>query len=327
VDLSPDLDIGRDLSNIFKSMIEVKELRKKYAGVEAVKGITFQVAKGEIVGFLGPNGAGKSTTMRILTGYLPMTSGEVRIAGYDLLNDSLIVRRKIGYMPENTPLYTDMRVKDFLEYRGKLKGLSWKQLRKRVPLVMERCGVDSVAKKLIGNLSRGYRQRVGLADALVHDPELLILDEPTAGLDPNQIRAVRDLIKSLGKDHTILLSTHILPEVEMICDRAVIINRGRIEASDTLENLSKMVHTSVLALEIKASGADAVAKLKALPSVADAVVRREAEGWCAIDCTAKPGEDIRGPVDSLVKQEQWPLREFRRGKASLEDVFVELTQQ
>jgi ABC-2 type transport system ATP-binding protein len=187
--------------------------------------------------------------------------------------------------------------------------------------------VDSVAKKLIGNLSRGYRQRVGLADALVHDPELLILDEPTAGLDPNQIRAVRDLIKSLGKDHTILLSTHILPEVEMICDRAVIINRGRIEASDTLENLSKMVHTSVLALEIKASGADAVAKLKALPSVADAVVRREAEGWCAIDCTAKPGEDIRGPVDSLVKQEQWPLREFRRGKASLEDVFVELTQQ
>lgn len=308
-------------------MIEVKELRKKYAGVEAVKGITFQVEKGEIVGFLGPNGAGKSTTMRILTGYLPLTSGEVRIAGHDLLNDSLLVRRKTGYMPENTPLYTEMRVKDFLEYRGKLKGLSWKQLRKRVPYVMERCAIDSVAKKLIGNLSRGYRQRVGLADALVHDPELLILDEPTAGLDPNQIRSVRELIKSLGKEHTILLSTHILPEVEMICDRAVIINRGRIEASDTLENLSKMVHSCVLSLEIKAPRADALAKLKALPGLAEAVVQREAEGWILVDCSAKPGEDIREAVDALVKKENWPLREFRRGKASLEDVFVELTQQ
>jgi len=308
-------------------MIEVKELRKKYAGVEAVKGITFQVAKGEIVGFLGPNGAGKSTTMRILTGYLPLTSGEVRIAGHDLLNDSLQVRRKTGYMPENTPLYTEMRVKDFLEYRGELKGLSWKHLRKRVPYVMERCGVDSVAKKLIGNLSRGFRQRVGLADALVHDPELLILDEPTAGLDPNQIRTVRELIKSLGKEHTILLSTHILPEVEMICDRAVIINRGRIEASDTLENLSKMVHSSVLSLEIKAPRADALAKLKALPGVAEATVQREADGWLLLDCAAKPGGDIREPVDALVKKENWPLREFRRGKASLEDVFVELTQQ
>jgi ABC-2 type transport system ATP-binding protein len=308
-------------------MIEVKELRKKYAGVEAVKGISFRVSKGEIVGFLGPNGAGKSTTMRILTGYLPMTSGEVTIGGHDLLNDSIKVRRKIGYMPENTPLYTDMRVKDFLKYRAELKGLSWKQTRKRVSHVMERCGVESVSHKLIGNLSRGYRQRVGLADALVHDPELLILDEPTAGLDPNQIRTVRDLIKSLGKEHTILLSTHILPEVEMICDRAVIINRGRIEASDTLENLASMVHSSVVSLEIKAAQDDAVAKLRVLPGVAQVAVRRNSEGWLALDCTAKPGEDLRESVDGLIKRENWPLREFRRGKASLEDVFVELTQQ
>lgn len=308
-------------------MIEVKDLRKKYAGVEAVKGISFNVAKGEIVGFLGPNGAGKSTTMRILTGYLPMTSGEVRIAGHDLLNDSLLVRRKIGYMPENTPLYQDMRVREFLDYRAALKGLRWKQIRSRVPVVMERCGIDTVSRKLIGTLSRGYRQRVALADALVHDPELLILDEPTAGLDPNQIRSVRDLIKSLGKDHTILLSTHILPEVEMICDRAVIINRGRIEASDTLENLAKMVHSSVLALEVRAAGVDATKKLSALPGVSAVQVKRESEGWTALECSAKPGEDIREAVDALVKKENWPLREFRRGKASLEDVFVELTQQ
>lgn len=308
-------------------MIEVKDLRKKYAGVEAVKGITFGVERGEIVGFLGPNGAGKSTTMRILTGYLPMTSGEVKIAGHDLVEDSLAVRRKTGYMPENTPLYTDMRVKEFLEYRGRLKGLGWKQLRKRVPYVMERCGVDNVSGKLIGNLSRGYRQRVGLADALVHDPELLILDEPTAGLDPNQIRTVRELIKSLGKEHTILLSTHILPEVEMVCSRAIIINRGRIEASDTLENLSKMVHSSVLSVEIRAPREEAVSKLKSLPVVAEVVVNREADGWLALDCTARPGEDVREAVDQLIKKENWPLREFRRGKASLEDVFVELTQQ
>jgi ABC-2 type transport system ATP-binding protein len=308
-------------------MIEVKELRKKYAGVEAVKGISFTVAKGEVVGFLGPNGAGKSTTMRILTGYLPMTSGEVRIGGHDLLNDSLEVRRKIGYMPENTPLYTDMRVRDFLEYRAALKGMTHKQIRSRVPYVMERCGVDSVSKKLIANLSRGYRQRVGLADALVHDPDLLILDEPTAGLDPNQIRTVRDLIKSLGREHTILLSTHILPEVEMVCDRAVIINRGRIEASDTLENLSKMVHSSVLSLEIKAGKDTAVGKLAALSGVSAVEVRRDAEGWLLLDCASKPGEDIRAVIDTLVKAEGWPLREFRRGKATLEDVFVELTQQ
>ncbi|MDX6766045.1 MAG: ATP-binding cassette domain-containing protein [Candidatus Methylacidiphilales bacterium] len=302
-------------------------MRKRYAGVEAVKGISFHVKRGEIVGFLGPNGAGKSTTMRILTGYLPATSGDVRIAGHDLLNESLQVRRKTGYMPENVPLYPEMRVREFLEYRAALKGLDRRKTRSRVPLVMEKCGVDSVSAKMIGNLSRGYRQRVGLADALVHDPELLILDEPTAGLDPNQIRSVRDLIKSLGKEHTILLSTHILPEVEMICDRAVIINRGRIEASDTLENLAKMVHTASLFLEVRAEREIAVKKIKELAPVSDVQVHAEADGWLTLECLARPGEDAREAADQLVKNEKWPLREFRRGKATLEDVFVELTQQ
>lgn len=308
-------------------MIEVQDLRKRYAGVEAVKGISFRVKQGEIVGFLGPNGAGKSTTMRILTGYLPATSGEVRIAGHDLINESIQIRRKTGYMPENVPLYPDMRVKEFLEYRAALKGLDRRKIRTRVPLVMEKCGVDSVARKMIGNLSRGFRQRVGLADALVHDPALLILDEPTAGLDPNQIRSVRDLIKSLGKEHTILLSTHILPEVEMICDRAVIINRGRIEASDTLENLSKMVHSATLHMEIKADRETAVRKIKALAPVSEVRVESESDGWLALLCSAKPGEDAREALDQLIKNEKWPLREFHRGKATLEDVFVELTQQ
>jgi len=308
-------------------MIEVQDLRKRYAGVEAVKGISFRVKQGEIVGFLGPNGAGKSTTMRILTGYLPATSGEVRIAGHDLINESIQIRRKTGYMPENVPLYPDMRVKEFLEYRAALKGLDRRKIRTRVPLVMEKCGVDSVARKMIGNLSRGFRQRVGLADALVHDPALLILDEPTAGLDPNQIRSVRDLIKSLGKEHTILLSTHILPEVEMICDRAVIINRGRIEASDTLENLSKMVHSATLHMEIKADRETAVRKIKELAPVSEVRVESESDGWLSLVCSAKPGEDAREAADQLIKNEKWPLREFQRGKATLEDVFVELTQQ
>jgi ABC-2 type transport system ATP-binding protein len=308
-------------------MIEVQELRKRYSGVEAVKGISFHVKQGEIVGFLGPNGAGKSTTMRILTGYLPASSGDVRIAGHDLINESIQIRRKTGYMPENVPLYPDMRVREFLDYRAALKGMDRRKIRSRVPGVMEKCGIDTVSTKMIGNLSRGYRQRVGLADALVHDPALLILDEPTAGLDPNQIRSVRDLIKSLGKDHTILLSTHILPEVEMICDRAVIINRGRIEASDTLENLSKMVHSANLHLEIKAGREAAVAKIKALAPISEVVVGSEADGWLTLECSAKPGEDAREAVDQLIKSEKWPLRDFHRGKATLEDVFVELTQQ
>lgn len=308
-------------------MIKVADLYRRYSGFEAVAGISFEVKKGEIVGFLGPNGAGKSSTMRMLTGYLPPSSGQIFIDGQDVLNHSLEVRKKIGYMAENVPLYTDMYVGQFLRYRAALKGVGKKEVRPRVDETIQKCGLGEVRKKRIGNLSRGYRQRVGLADALVHNPDLLILDEPTAGLDPNQIRSVRDLIKELGKEHTILLSTHILPEVEMVCDRAIIINRGRIEASDTLENLSHKVQTGSLFIEIKADGKMAVEKLTQLEGSSSVNIRSEKEGWVTIECISKPGIDLRESVDELIKKEKWALREFRRDKAKLEDVFVELTQE
>ena len=209
-------------------MITVENLSKRYAGGEAVKGISFSVEKGEVVGFLGPNGAGKSTTMRMITGYLPASDGKIEVAGAKLPEQSLLVRQRIGYMPENVPLYPEMRVEEFLEYRGRLKRVSRGEISQRVGLVLDQCGLADVRHKIIGTLSKGYRQRVGLADALIHNPALLILDEPTAGLDPHQIRSFRELIKELGKDRTILLSTHILSEVEMVCSRAIIINRGRI---------------------------------------------------------------------------------------------------
>ncbi|GAB4244193.1 MAG: gliding motility-associated ABC transporter ATP-binding subunit GldA [Candidatus Methylacidiphilales bacterium] len=308
-------------------MIDVKNLVKKYAGQTAVQGISFEVSRGEVVGFLGPNGAGKSTTMRILTGFLPPTSGDVTVAGLDLLENSREVRRKIGYMPENVPLYMDMRVREYVEYRAALKGIRGRALRNRVSDALARCGVADVSRKMIGALSRGYRQRVGLADAIVHDPELLILDEPTAGLDPNQIRTVRELIKDLAKDRTILLSTHILPEVEMVCSRAIIINRGKIEASDTLENLAKRVRSGSLFLEVQGVTAEVKAALEALEDVGQVEVRGEKDGWVQLECLAKPGKDVRRAVDDLIKDKRWPLHEFRYAKPTLEDVFVELTQE
>src|SRR5882672_8004738 len=218
-------------------MIEVANLTKRYAGVTAVSNLSFTVARGEIVGLLGPNGAGKSTTMRILSCYLPATSGTVRVAGLDVFRQSDEVRRRIGYMPENNPLHYDLRVREYLKFRARLKGLSRRASRKRADIVMEQCGLTDVSRRIIAHLSKGYRQRVGLADALVHEPELLILDEPTIGLDPNQIRSVRQLIKSLAGAHTVLISTHILPEAEMTCHRVFIMYAGKILAADTPENL------------------------------------------------------------------------------------------
>ncbi len=220
-------------------VIEVDQLVKRYGEVEAVKGISFTVQRGEIVGFLGPNGAGKSTTMRILTGYLPLTSGRVRIAGFDIEEQAMEAKRRIGYMPEVPPLYTDMTVKDFLLFVTRIKGVPAKERRTQVERVMEQCSIGEMQKRLIGKLSKGYKQRVGLAQALVNNPSLLILDEPTAGLDPSQIIEIRKLIQQLAGEHTIILSTHILPEVTMTCNRAVIINRGLIVADDSIENLSK----------------------------------------------------------------------------------------
>ncbi|NBR71639.1 MAG: ATP-binding cassette domain-containing protein [Verrucomicrobia bacterium] len=307
-------------------MIQVENLTKRYAGGEAVRGISFSVEKGEVVGFLGPNGAGKSTTMRMLTGYLPPTDGQIEVAGAKLPQDSLLVRQRIGYMPENVPLYPEMRVEEFLEYRGRLKRVTRGEISHRVGLALDQCGLSDVRKKIIGSLSKGYRQRVGLADALVHNPRLLILDEPTAGLDPHQIRSFRELIKELGKDRTILLSTHILSEVEMVCGRAIIINKGKIEASDTLANLEKRVQAGALQIEVKADPAVAKEKLSKISEVSLVTELNRAGEWISFEVTAAPGKDIRGEVDGLIKREQWPLREFRREKARLEDVFVELTQ-
>jgi ABC-2 type transport system ATP-binding protein len=310
-------------------MIEVENLSKTYSGFRAVQGISFHVDKGEIVGFLGPNGAGKSTTMKVLAGYLPPTDGKIRIAGYDVVTDSIEVRKRIGYMPENVPLYTDMRVTEFLRFRAELKKVARRKIKERVEQVKERTSLKDVENKIIGTLSKGYRQRVGLADAMVHDPDLLILDEPTIGLDPNQIRAVRDLIKDLGKHHTILLSTHILSEVELTCSRVLVINRGRIEASDTPANLTKLVRGggSIL-LEVKASGADVVAQMKSLPDVEDVEVLLPGDdGWSHVKIFAKPGVDIREKVYDVVRKNNWLLRELARVKATLEEAFVELTQE
>ena len=307
-------------------MIQVENLMKRYAGGEAVRGITFSVEKGEVVGFLGPNGAGKSTTMRMLTGYLPPTDGRIEVAGAKLPKESLLVRQRIGYMPENVPLYPEMRVEEFLEYRGRLKRVSRGEITHRVGLVLDQCGLTDVRGKIIGSLSKGFRQRVGLADALVHNPMLLILDEPTAGLDPHQIRSFRELIKELGKDRTILLSTHILSEVEMVCRRAIIINKGKSEASDTLANLEKRVQAGALQIEVKADPTVAKEKLTKIAEVSLVTELNRAGDWVSYEVTAAPGKDIRGEVDGLIKREQWPLREFRREKARLEDVFVELTQ-
>src|SRR3954468_20417711 len=222
-------------------MIQVDNLTKRYIGHVAVDAISFQVERGEIVGLLGPNGAGKTTIMRVLACYMPATSGTARVAGYDVFTESDEVRRRIGYMPENNPLHRDMRVREYLKFRARLKGLNRVRSRERVDTVMEQCGLTDVSRKLIGYLSKGYQQRVGIADALVHQPELIILDEPTIGLDPHQIRAVRQMIKSLGGKHTVLISPHILPEAEMMCSRMLIMFDGKILASDTPENLQRRI--------------------------------------------------------------------------------------
>ena len=308
-------------------MIEVENFSKTYAGFRAVQNISFHVNKGEIVGFLGPNGAGKSTTMRVLAGYLPPTDGRITIGGFDVVNDSIEVRKRIGYMPENVPLYTDMRVNEFLRFRAELKRVPHRKIKERVEYVCDRCSLTDVQTKIIGTLSKGYRQRVGLADAMIHDPALLILDEPTIGLDPNQIRAVRDLITDLGKDHTILLSTHILSEVELTCNRVLVINRGRIEASDTPANLTKLVRGggSVL-IEVKAPAADVITKIEALPVIEDVEVTPGEGDWTVAKVFGKPGADIREDIFGVVRQNNWSLRELSRVKATLEEAFVELTQ-
>ena len=306
-------------------MIKVEKLTKRYAGHTAIRDLSFEVGKGEIMGFLGPNGAGKSTTMRILSSFMPPTSGRVSIAGFDVFEQSLQARSHLGYMPENVPLYGEMRVTEYLNYRAALKGVPHRRIHERVGDVKELCGLKEVEKKLISALSKGYRQRVGLADALVHEPDLLILDEPTSGLDPNQIRQVRDLIKNLGKQHTILLSTHILPEVEMTCSRVIIINKGRIEACDTPENLLGEIRTAGgVHLEAKVGQDNGAEQLKQIPGVRDVSATTEGD-WQIFSLRVESGADVREQIFQLAMVRRWSIRELSQRKATLEDVFVEIT--
>jgi len=305
-------------------MIDVQDLTKQYAGRTAVDRVSFRVEPGEIVGFLGPNGAGKSTTMRILSGYMPPTSGSVRVNGHDVYQDSIAVRKSVGYMPEMAPLYTDMRVKEYLYFRAELKGLSGKALRLRVGDVMEQCAITDVRRRLIGNLSKGYRQRVALADALVAQPPLLILDEPTNGLDPVQIRQVRELLRSLRPTHTILLSTHILQEVEAVCDRVIMIHQGAIRAMDTPDNLTRKLRAaSLVQIEMQAQG-DYITDLEALPGVRKATQDSELGGWLQISLRVEAKHDAREAVMDLALRKNWKIRELHWQLPSLEDVFVEL---
>lgn len=307
-------------------MIEVSNLTKRYAGHTAVDDISFTVARGEIVGLLGPNGAGKSTTMRILSCFLPATSGTVRVAGYDVFHESLEVRRRIGFMPENNPLHPEMRVREYLKFRARLKGLGIRKSRERVNTVMEECGLTDVSKKIIGHLSKGYKQRVGLADALVHEPELIILDEPTIGLDPHQIRAVRQLIKGLAEKHTVLISTHILPEVEMTCNRVLIMYEGRILAADTTENLHRNMSSSQIVAEIAGPAHEIAECWAQMPEIEHYDVSPLDGSFQRCALTPKDGVDLRQSIYQIARERGWVLRELTRSRHSLEDIYVQVTR-
>ncbi len=306
-------------------MIKAQSLSKKYGGFEAISDLSFEVGKGEVVGFLGPNGAGKTTTMRILAGYLPPTSGTAFVAGYDVFEQSREARGCIGYMPENVPLYADMRVDEYLKYRAALKGVPGRKMKERLGDALDLCGLADVSRRIIGTLSKGYRQRVGLADALVHEPQLLILDEPTVGLDPNQIRQVRELIRNLGRRHTVLLSTHILPEVELTCSRVMIIHNGRIKASDSPTNLVTQLRAAG-GVRVEVKTVDAKADLVGVPGVREVILAEEDGDWRCYVLKTEPGTDVREAVALMAAKRGWILRELSQRRVTLEDVFVDLTQ-
>lgn len=312
-------------------MIEVEHLSKIYGATPAIQDVTFSVEQGEILGFLGPNGAGKTTTMRILTGYLPATSGTARIAGYDVHEDSMAIRKRIGYLPETPPLYPDMTVEGFLHFVARIKGVAAGDRPQRVESVMTRCNLLEKRKTLIRKLSKGFRQRVGIAQAIVHDPPAIILDEPTVGLDPRQIIDVRNLIKSLAGDHTIILSTHILPEVSMTCSRVAIINRGSVVATNTPEQLmEQLTEGAGYELEVEGDVHALQDQLQAMPGV------RKVEGLTQsyipdnrhrLQIALESKADLGHHIASLIVQSGWKLHEMRRVQVSLEDVFLELTTE
>ena len=314
-------------------MITVKGLTKRYARNTAVDHISFDVQKGQIVGFLGPNGAGKTTTMRMLTCFLPPTEGSATVAGFDVLEKPLEVKRHIGYLPETPPLYPEMSAAEYLEFVGKLKGLSGPMLRQRIEFVLGRCSIDDVKNKQLGKLSKGYRQRVGLAQAIIHNPDVLILDEPTSGLDPKQVYETRGLIKSLAGDHTIILSTHILSEVEQTCEQVIIINRGKLVATDTVHHLQSRARgvESVLVEVAARNGAldfESVQRRLGQVSGAGQVTTKESHGDRAVFEVENRGErSIRGDLSRAVVESGWDLTELRSAAMSLEEVFLELTRE
>jgi ABC-2 type transport system ATP-binding protein len=310
-------------------VIEVRHLSRNFGTVKAIEDVTFDVRKGEIVGFLGPNGAGKTTTMRILTGYIPATSGTAKVAGFDVQEQSLEVRKRIGYMPENPPLYGDMTVESYLHFVAKIKGVDGKLRKRNVEKVMEQVEIKDVRHRLIRTLSKGYKQRVGLAQALVHDPEVLILDEPTIGLDPKQIREVRTLIKNLAGEHTVILSTHILPEVSMTCERVIIINKGRIVAEDTPDNLTaRLAGSQRVVMEVEGPVDSVISALRAVPGVMSVTADRAGgDSRSVFTVETSVGKDLRKELARTVVEKGWGLYELRTVEMSLEDVFLHLVTQ
>ena len=312
-------------------MITVKELTKRYARNTAVDHISFDIEKGQIVGFLGPNGAGKTTTMRMLTCFMPPTAGSATVAGFDVLEEPMEVKKRIGYLPETPPVYPEMRTGEYLEFVGRLKGLSKADLGKRVDYVCERCAVADVREKLISKLSKGYRQRIGLAQAIIHNPDVLILDEPTAGLDPKQINETRDLIKSLAGDHTIILSTHILPEVEQTCQQVIIINKGKVIATDSVQNLqnrARGVESVIVEVAGRNGDLDAAAvqsKLEKVTGVNKVNFKEKRQIRNIFEVESAKDRLVRGDLARAVVEAGWDLNELRSSAMSLEEIFLQLT--
>jgi ABC-2 type transport system ATP-binding protein len=309
-------------------VISVKDLTKVYGPTLAVDHISFEVEPNTIVGFLGPNGAGKSTTMKMLTCYLPPTSGTATVNGFDIFHQSVEVRQNLGYLPENVPLYLEMKVEEYLDFRGRLRKLDRGTRRQRIDFVLDRCRLANVRRRTIGHLSKGYRQRVGLADALLHNPKVLILDEPTVGLDPTQILEVRKLIRELGQNHTVLLSTHILPEVEAVCNRVVVIAAGRIAAQGSPDELraSRRMQARVL-VECKAPADSLQSTLSRLAGVQKVEMLGSDGDRAYVTAAIRPkeGYDVREEAARVVMQQGWPLREIRLEHATLEEFFVQVT--
>jgi ABC-2 type transport system ATP-binding protein len=309
-------------------MIEVKDLTKDYGPTRAVDGVTFNVRRGEVLGFLGPNGAGKSTTMKMLTCYLSPTAGRAKVAGHDVFDESIEVRRRIGYLPEDTPIYRDMSVREFLEFAAAMRGMPLDKAEGRIREVGQRCGLGDVAGKLVGELSKGFRQRVGLAQAMLHDPDILILDEPTSGLDPNQIVEIRSLIKEIGREKTVILSTHILPEVQATCSRIVIISGGKLVADDTPERLRAREKGGRYRVVVESNGVAKEAirdRLASLAGVARCELVTGEAGSHVFAVDASASDDLRKPIFRAAVANAWTLLELARESASLEDVFRNLT--